>query len=231
MTRYVVNEHFLAFQGEGVHSGRTSYFIRLQGCDQRCTWCDAAGTWHPAWRPDGLRALTAPEVGALIRAPYLAPVIVTGGEPTLYNLGPLVDEIHRLGRNVHLETAGHLPIRTEAPLDWITLSPKPRATPPLPENVRLANEFKVIVEDTWSLVRSLELIEGRQPGATVWLHPEWSKRHDPALLDFISQTVTAGVGLRAGYQLHKLYRVDQRDPHAEKRAIPLGGDPDNGPSI
>lgn len=228
MTRYLVNEHFLAFQGEGVHAGRAAYFIRLQGCDQRCAWCDAAGTWHEGWAPKGLKPMTAEEVGALVRAPYGAFVVITGGEPALYNLGPLVRELHRLGRSVHLETAGHLPIKTDRALDWITLSPKPRSKPPLAENVRQADEFKVIVEDTWSLVRSLELIEGRQPGATVWLHPEWSKRHDQQLLDFISQTVTAGPRLRAGYQLHKLYRVDQRDPNAEKRLIPLGGDPDNG---
>src|SRR5690606_10755697 len=45
--RYPVHEQFHTWQGEGVHMGRSAYFIRTFGCPVKCPWCDSAGTWHP----------------------------------------------------------------------------------------------------------------------------------------------------------------------------------------
>lgn len=192
---YPVNERFVSWQGEGVHTGKRAHFIRLQGCDLRCSWCDSSDTWTGS-RP----TFTADELAAGI--PTNALVIVTGGEPTLHDLMPLTSAL--LGRRRHLETAGHRPITGR--WSWVTLSPKPGQAP-LPENVVKADEFKVIVSEPDDIARGLEVLRGRRTEAPVWLHPEWSQRASTVVLSAIVEAVESTPGVRAGYQLHKLYGV------------------------
>lgn len=222
--RYTVNESFYTFQGEGEFMGQAAHFIRLQGCDQSCSWCDAASTWHPDWKPKGLWKGNAEETAALTdEAPRGALVVLTGGEPCLYDLDPLIAALHERGRLVNIETAGHRPVPDD-PAVWVTLSPKPDATHPLPESVARANEFKVIVSDERTLREGLACIEGRDPDAPVWLHPEWSRRQDAAVIGLIVNAVKENPPtFRAGWQLHKNYMADLLDPGARKEPVPLGG--------
>lgn len=214
---YTVNEYFDTFQGEGDHMGRRSFFVRLQGCDQSCAWCDAASTWHPDWKPKGLWKGTADQVVELVG--NADRVVLTGGEPCLYDLDTLIGA---LNREVAVETAGHRPLPFEP--CWITLSPKPDGKHPLPESVERANEFKVIVSDADTLQRGLDCIKGRTKGRSVWLHPEWSKRNDPDVLNLIVSTVKQNAGdFRAGWQIHKNYMADLMDKRARKEPVPLGG--------
>lgn len=115
-----VNEIFHSLQGEGMHTGSAAVFVRLSGCNLRCDFCD---TDHSA--------STLMEVGEIMDEvrKYRTPiVIVTGGEPSLYDLAELADAIHADGRRVHVETNGTRPVRGN--VDWITCSPKKDATPP-----------------------------------------------------------------------------------------------------
>jgi 7-carboxy-7-deazaguanine synthase len=223
-SRLTIHETFYTFQGEGVHMGRAAFFIRTQGCDQDCWFCDAAGTWHKDWKPTDLRKATPEELAHQVEAeaPRGAMVVITGGEPCLYDLDPLIAALHRNRRFVSVETAGHRPLPHG--IDWVTLSPKPFATHPLAGNVQRADEFKIIISDDASLDDALACIDGRRRDATVWLHPEWSHVHDPATLDLIVRTVKDAPRMfRAGYQLHKLYMADLLDPAARKEPVPLGG--------
>ena len=214
---YTVNEHFYTFQGEGVHMGRASYFIRLQGCDQACVWCDAASTWHKNWKPKNLWKGTANETAAL--AGEVGRVVITGGEPCLYDLDPLV---LALDREVAIETAGHKPLPV-VPC-WITLSPKPDGILPLPDSVRRADEFKVIVTGKDTLDRSLASLDGRRKDAPIWLHPEWGRRQDAEVIRLIVDTVKEmGDPFRAGWQVHKNYMADLMDKNSRKEYVPLGG--------
>ncbi|BBN96397.1 radical SAM protein [Deinococcus grandis] len=223
--KYPVYERFYTWQGEGVHLGRAAYFIRLYGCPQACPWCDSAGTWHRDYRPDGVTLMGADELAEVVRAesPDGAVVVVTGGEPILFDLNPLTDALHALGRRVHIETSGIAPLRGE--LDWVTLSPKPFGQPPLPEVVALADEVKIIVHDPGDIQAGLDTLTGLREDAVIWLHPEWSKarERDLSVLNAITQAVKENPRLRAGYQMHKLYRADDLDAHSDKRLIPLGG--------
>ncbi|MDI1320368.1 MAG: 7-carboxy-7-deazaguanine synthase QueE, partial [bacterium] len=89
---------------------------------------------------------------------------------------------------------------------------------------RRADEIKLIVEDPTSIEKWLEQLAPSFTGQVIWLHPEWSKREDPAVLDAISTAVKkCGHPLRAGYQMHRLYHVDRLDAGARPN-IPLGGD-------
>ncbi|GGB62942.1 7-carboxy-7-deazaguanine synthase QueE [Deinococcus soli (ex Cha et al. 2016)] len=223
--KYPVYERFYTWQGEGVHLGRAAYFIRLYGCPQACPWCDSAGTWHRDYRPDGVTLMDTDELAEVVRneSPDGAVVVVTGGEPILFDLKPLTDALHALGRRVHLETSGIAPLRGD--LDWVTLSPKPFGQPPLPEVVAVADEVKIIVHEPGDIQAGLDTLTGLPDEAVIWLHPEWSKarERDLKVLNAITQAVKENPRLRAGYQMHKLYRADDLDAHSDKRLIPLGG--------
>ena len=228
--KYPVYERFYTWQGEGVHLGRAAYFIRLYGCPQACPWCDSAGTWHRDYRPEGVTPMSAEELAQAVRAesPDGAFVVVTGGEPILFDLAPLTAALHALNRRVHIETSGIAPLRGD--LDWVTLSPKPFGQWPLPEVVARADEVKLIVHEPGDIRAGLETLAGLREGAVIWLHPEWSKarERDAGVLNAITGAVKDDPRLRAGYQMHKLYRADDLDAHSDKRLIPLGGNPGLG---
>lgn len=228
--KYPVYERFYTWQGEGVHLGRAAYFIRLYGCPQECPWCDSAGTWHADYRPAGLQLMTAGELASVVaqESPEGAFVVITGGEPILFNLAPLIDLLHVLRRRVHIETSGIAALR--GAVDWVTLSPKPFGQWPLPEIVARADEVKVIVYEPADIPRSLDTLDGLRDDAIIWLHPEWSKARDrdSEVLNAITEAVKANPRLRAGYQIHKLYRADDLDHHSDKRLIPLGGNMEMG---
>ena len=221
---YPVNETFLSWQGEGVHLGRKAFFIRLQGCPVRCAWCDAASTWHPAHVPKDLRKASA---GELADEAYLARpefVVLTGGEPCVHDLTPLVAALMSKGLPVHLETCGAFPL--PAGLAWVTVSPK-WAKPPLPEVLRAANEVKVIIEEPSTLTKWEQAL-GAWACPVVWLHPEWGQRSNSAVLEAITSAVKSrGAPFRAGWQVHKPYAADTLDSRSRPPS-PLGGDPAQG---
>lgn len=228
--KYPVYERFYTWQGEGVHLGRAAYFIRLYGCPQACPWCDSAGTWHREYRPAGVTLMTAEDLAAVVAAesPDGAIVVVTGGEPILFDLAPLTDALHAHGRRVHLETSGIAPLRGE--IDWVTLSPKPFGQRPLPEVVARAAEVKIIVHEPGDIAAGLATLEGLSGEAVIWLHPEWSRarERDARVLNAITEAVKHTPRLRAGYQMHKLYRADDLDANSDRRLIPLGGNMELG---
>lgn len=225
--KYPVYERFYTWQGEGVHLGRAAYFIRLYGCPQSCPWCDSAGTWHGAYRPNSVTLMGAQELAGVVAqdSPAGAFVVITGGEPILFDLAPLVDLLHGLHRRVHIETSGIAPLR--GTIDWVTLSPKPFGQWPTPEVVARADEVKIIVHVPEDIQAGLDTLDGLRDDAVIWLHPEWSKARDrdTGVLNAITEAVKLNPRLRAGYQMHKLYRADDLDQYSDKRFIPLGGNP------
>ena len=136
-----VVETFHSLQGEGHHSGRSAFFIRLAGCSVGCRWCDTKQSWpesvHPLQSVDDLAnaALAAVTGGACF-------TVITGGEPLHHDLGPLTTALGRTQRPLHLETSGVDPLSGQ--FDWITLSPK-RHRPPRTELLRRCHELKVVV--------------------------------------------------------------------------------------
>lgn len=224
--KYPIYEHFYAFQGEGIHTGLAAYFIRLYGCPLKCGWCDSAGTWHKDWNPNHIDKLESQELLELIKKNNKNGFIVlTGGEPSIFDLNPLIDCVKsELNIKFHIETSGAFHIKGN--VDWITVSPKWDKLP-LPENLDKADEIKIIVENQDSIQQWVEII-GKNLSIPVWLHPEWSQRNNPEVLNSISGYIKRNGGnFRAGYQLHKLYKVDSLDMNS-KPLIPLGGNKNNG---
>jgi len=223
---YPIHERFATFQGEGLFMGMAAFFVRTYGCPVHCPWCDSAGTWHHDWVPKGIEKLSAEALVVEAQEAKMAMMVVTGGEPTILDLEPLTSVCHHVPMQVHLETSGGFVIRGS--FDWITLSPK-RWKLPLRANVALANEIKIVVENPedidcyYSILLDLGLADSDCCEA-IWLHPEWSKQRDPIVLNAISAAVKREEGIfRAGWQIHKLYRVDALDP-GSRPLVPLGGD-------
>ncbi|MEO0795384.1 MAG: 7-carboxy-7-deazaguanine synthase QueE [Verrucomicrobiota bacterium] len=190
-----------------MHLGRSSYFIRLFGCPVKCPWCDSAETWHPDFKPKSVPRMSVEELATLANAAQPEFVVITGGEPAIHRLEPLVDAFHGVGLPVHIETSGTFAIPES--IDWVTVSPKVYRDP-LPELIERADELKLIVENPdsikyWEDKLGDGLLRADRP---VWLHPEWSLRGELKTLKLIADTVSGrGAPFRAGWQLHKLYQV------------------------
>lgn len=228
-----VVEAWHSWQGEGVHSGRNAFFIRTYSCPLKCGFCDSANTWHKDYVPEIIHRYTPEELAQMAADSKARICIVTGGEPTIHDLSGLVYQLRTKGIQSHLETSGAFPIKGDAQFSWITLSPK-RAKMPLKDNLAKSKELKLIIEkpeDIWWWVEQLEGIHSFAFfGRPVWLHPEWSKRDNPHLLNAITEAVKNNrdkAEFRAGWQMHRLYRADLLDKRSA-HAAPLGGNPENG---
>ena len=112
-TEIPVMEHFYTLQGEGVHQGKAAYFIRLAGCDVGCHWCDVKASWTVT--KDQL--ITLDDLMNILDGFPKGICVVTGGEPAMYDLGPLTDQLHRHGWQTHIETSGAYHIT--GTWDWI----------------------------------------------------------------------------------------------------------------
>jgi organic radical activating enzyme len=177
---YPVMEAFYTLQGEGAHTGRAAYFIRLGGCDVGCVWCDVKDSWDAEKHPK----LTVEEIVGEAKKYSGRLVVITGGEPLMHNLEPLTQALHNEGFTINIETSGSHPLSGE--LDWICLSPK-KFKAPLPEILPKAQELKVVVfnksDFDWAETYAAQVSEDCQ----LFLQPEWDKREQmtPLIIDYI----------------------------------------------
>lgn len=203
MQTYPIAETFLSFQGEGAHCGRRAFFIRLFGCPVRCPWCDSVY----AWRGNPPRSACVDELVAEVLASRAEMVVLTGGEPCIHDVLPLVAALNAHNIAVHLETSGVLdiPESPDARFSWVALSPKLFRLP-LEKSLLRADELKLILSDISELERYLEIAKKAQNAEWIWLEPEWSKASYKALLGGIVDFVKREGGrFRAGWQVHKNY--------------------------
>ncbi len=182
MVSYPVMEHFYTLQGEGVYTGNAAYFVRLGGCDVGCVWCDVKESWDASAHP----VMTVAQIAGMAAAHEGRIAVVTGGEPAMYDLGPLCEGLHEAGLRVHVETSGSHPLRGR--LDWVTLSPK-KFKAPLPESMKMADELKVVVfnksDFKWAEEHA-QMVSGK---CRLFLQPEWGKRDimTPLIIDYIKE--------------------------------------------
>lgn len=191
-------ESFYTLQGEGFHTGRAAYFLRIGGCDVGCHWCDIKESWdarkYPPVPTDDIIALALPFPAKT--------VVVTGGEPLLYNLDYLCKGLRKARIATHLETSGTQPLTGE--WDWICLSPK-KDNDPEPELFAAANELKVIVEDMKDFRRAEEASEMVNSACELFLQPEWSIRNE--MIPVIVKYIQAHPKWKISLQSHKYMRI------------------------
>jgi len=191
---YPVIEIFTSLQGEGFHMGKGTTFIRLAGCNLRCGWCDTQTAFEVA------NAVKMSTTEILSHSMPHHHVVITGGEPTLYNLGPLISELHKIDKYVAIETNGTNPIPAEWNVDWITASPKPQSNYALHCK---ANELKYVVDEHFSIDC---IASGTVPEGLTFLQIESGRQESfQKAYHLINQFPEKR--LRLGIQLHKMLNI------------------------
>ncbi|TVQ90911.1 MAG: 7-carboxy-7-deazaguanine synthase QueE [Bacteroidetes bacterium] len=173
-------EMFYSIQGEGYNTGKAAFFIRIGGCDVGCHWCDVKESWDANLHP-----LTSVEdiVNQVNLYPAKA-LVITGGEPLMYNLDNLCAKLKENNVRLFLETSGTYPL--SGSFDWICLSPKTQQNP-RKDMLQLADELKVIVYDEEDFQWAEQNIHLVKEKCHLYLQPEWSRYQKmlPSIVDFI----------------------------------------------
>lgn len=191
-------EEFYSIQGEGCNTGRAAYFIRIGGCDIGCSWCDTKFAWNADMHPSvDINIITANVIAAGADS-----VVVTGGEPLMWNMSPLCDLLKEKGIRTFLETSGTYPL--SGSWDWITLSPK-RGSPPMPEIWLRADELKVIVEDGTDFEAAESYRSMVAPECRLLLQPEWSRYTE--MIAEITEYVKRNTHWTVSLQAHKFMHI------------------------
>ena len=190
-------EAFYTLQGEGFHKGGAAFFIRIGGCDIGCHWCDVKESWDAKTYP-----LTY--INKIIKQAkkHSEVVVITGGEPLMWPMGPLTKKLQDLGISTHLETSGAYPL--SGFWNWICLSPK-KTKLPLEECYKSADELKIIVYNK-SDFNFAELQSKKvRKECKLFLQPEWGvrKKINPIMVDFILQNPKWKISL----QTHKYLNI------------------------
>ena len=169
----------------------------MGGCDVGCHWCDVKESWDPKLHP----LMNAEEI-AETAAKHCKIVVLTGGEPLMWNLEVLTGKLKELGCTVHIETSGAYPMSGQ--LDWITLSPKKTGLPK-EEIYHKAHELKVIVFNNNDLKFAEEQAAKVSENCKLYLQSEWSKREEiyPKITDFI----LGNPRWQASVQTHKYLNI------------------------
>lgn len=193
--RYPVSELFTSIQGEGAHLGRVVTFIRLEGCNLRCPWCDTA---DKAFEINSEHYISIEEILSNVKSDF---VVLTGGEPTIHDLKPLVDALHDKECIVAMETNGTNPIPDDVEIDWVTVSPKP---PEYALNCK-ADELKFVCDEELTFDHIKPYIHPDLDGL-IWIQPEGHKPESiQRAIKLVHQYSTI---LRMGIQLHKVLGVE-----------------------
>lgn len=193
-------ESFYTIQGEGFHTGKPAFFIRLGGCDVGCRWCDSKESWNPdRFPPVDIETIVSQAAATPARA-----IVITGGEPMNYQLDMLCNMLKEYGLEIFLETSGSSPMSGH--FDWICLSPK-RNKPPKEEFFRVADELKVIVETPadfeWAEENRRKILEV-QSSCLFYLQPEWSRMKTvaPYIIDYVKEHPEWNISIQAHKFLH-----------------------------
>lgn len=193
-----VMEHFYTIQGEGFHSGKAAYFVRLGGCSVGCHWCDVKESWdaskHPTMDVESI-------VEQVVKTPAKI-LVITGGEPLEHPLDKLTLLAKQHNLQTHLETSGSSPLSGQ--WDWICLSPK-KFKPPLDEVIKAANELKIVIYNHHDFKWAEHYANKVKNGTKLFLQPEWSVREKvmPLIVAYVLQNPQWQICL----QIHKYLNI------------------------
>ena len=199
MKAFPVMEYFYSIQGEGVYTGQSAFFIRLGGCDVGCVWCDVKDSWdadkHPLKSIDFL-------LEEALRYPSRI-LILTGGEPAMYDLTVITMAFKYQGFQVHIETSGAYELKGH--FDWVTFSPK-KFKAPIASAAAQANELKIVVFNKSDIAWAEEHQKMVPITCKLYLQPEWDKRAvtEKLIFDYVLQNPKLYISL----QTHKYLGVD-----------------------
>jgi 7-carboxy-7-deazaguanine synthase len=191
-------EDFYTIQGEGFYQGHAAYFIRLAGCDVGCVWCDVKESWDASAHP----LVSVDEMCGKAVASGTKIVVITGGEPVMYDLSALTRSLKKAGLRTHIETSGVYPIT--GTWDWICFSPKKFKTPDRSIFLQ-AHELKIIIYNKSDFAWAEEFAAKVNASCHLFLQPEWSKEKEvlPLIIDYVKANPQWQVSL----QVHKYMNI------------------------
>lgn len=193
-----VMEQFYTIQGEGRYSGRAAYFVRLGGCDVGCVWCDVKESWDAEAHP----VLSLDEIVAEILVTKADFVVITGGEPAMYDLTAITALLHAHGIEIAIETSGCYPLRGD--IDWYCFSPK-KFKKPCEDAYAKASELKVVLYHKSDFEWAESHAALVNPDCLLYLQPEWSKQEQ--ILPMIIEYVKTNPKWRVSLQTHKFMNI------------------------
>ena len=198
LTKLPVMEKFYTIQGEGYYSGQPFYFIRLGGCDVGCHWCDVKESWDHNQHQ-------FIEVDDLIKdvKKHTSNVVITGGEPLMWDLSELTKRFKENNIKLHLETSGAYDLSGN--WDWVCLSPKKKMLPKK-EFYSMADELKVVIYNNDDFKFAMQESEKVSQECKLFLQPEWSKFD--LMKDKIVQFVMKNKNWNISLQIHKFLEID-----------------------
>lgn len=193
-----IMEAFYTLQGEGFHSGKAAYFIRLGGCDVGCVWCDVKESWDASIHPQ--LSITEIVEAALKFEGRMA--VITGGEPLMYDLTELTYELQNAGFQTNIETSGAYPM--SGTWDWICFSPK-KFKEAHESIFGVANELKVIVYNKSDFAFAEKYAKLVNKDCVLLLQPEWGKQDKmlPQIIEYVKENPKWRVSL----QTHKFMNI------------------------
>ena len=197
-TKLPLVEEFYTIQGEGYHAGEAAWFVRIGGCDVGCNWCDSRFSWDPRIHPI---VETDRIIDNAVQSGTKS-VVVTGGEPLMWNLDYLCAGLKKNNICTFIETSGAYPLSGN--WDWICLSPK-KNMPPVGNICLEANELKVIIEtgDDFEWAEKYRNLAGK--GCLLFLQPEWSRFKSiiPEIVEYVKRNPHWKISL----QIHKYMHI------------------------
>jgi organic radical activating enzyme len=193
-----IMEQFYTIQGEGYHSGRAAYFIRIAGCDVGCVWCDVKESWDSQVHP----LVQISDLIKAVKENNADFVVITGGEPAMYDLTTLVNELKKLEIEVAIETSGCYELIGN--VDWYCFSPK-KFKAPTEESYSKASELKVVVFHPSDLLWAETHAAKVNKNCVLFLQPEWSKQEKllPEIIDYVKSNQKWRISL----QTHKFMQI------------------------
>lgn len=191
-------EDFYTIQGEGFYQGRAAYFIRLGGCDVGCVWCDVKESWDAAAHPQ----TSIDELVRRAKSSGTNLVVITGGEPAMYDLSALTESLQHADLQTNIETSGVYPLTGS--WNWVCFSPKKFKSPDS-SIYKHANELKVIIYNKSDFAWAEEHATKVNAGCKLFLQPEWSKEKEmlPLIIDYVKANTQWEVSL----QIHKYMNI------------------------
>lgn len=193
-----IMEYFYTIQGEGYYSGRAAFFIRLAGCDVGCVWCDVKESWDSNAHPNL-------SIDFLIQEVLLSGtefVVITGGEPAMYDLTTLINRLKEHKIETAIETSGCYELIGN--IDWYCFSPK-KFKKPTEEAYSKANELKVVISHPSDFQWAEEHASKVNLECKLYLQPEWSKQE--RFLPEIIEYVKLNPNWRISLQTHKFMNI------------------------
>lgn len=193
-----IMEEFYSIQGEGYNTGKAAYFIRVGGCDVGCHWCDVKESWDPNLHP----LVPIEKIIKNIKEIKAKSIVITGGEPLMYNLDFITKKLIEINVEVFLETSGAYP--SSGKWDWYCLSPKKNKLP-LESAYHYANELKVIIFNKNDFKWAEEHAKKVNAKCKLYLQPEWSKSEIilPTIIDYVKENPQWNISL----QTHKFMQI------------------------